>query len=80
MMTKESVIRVEGKNGAFKLLYSHDDGYTRHVVEFLPDGYCCRLNEIACFKRGTHEKMARLHGIDLNALPCVTFREASYGL
>lgn len=79
MMNKESVTRVDGKQDTFKLLYSHDEGYTRHVVEVLPDGYVCRINEIACFKRGTHEWMARLHGISLNTLPCITFREASYG-
>lgn len=79
-MNKEQVIRVEGKSGAYKLLYSHDDGFTRFVVEILPGGYVCRLNESCVFRRGTHEKMALLHGVNLNDLDCQTYREHYYGM
>lgn len=79
-MNKDQVIRVEGRCGTFRLLYSHDDGFTRYCVEILNDGYVCRLNESAVFDRGTHHKMAKLHGIDLNSMDCQTFREANFGL
>lgn len=54
------------RRGATKFLYSHDDGFTRHVVEIYPEGnYLCRINESPCFRRGTHDKMAKLNGYDL---------------
>lgn len=77
-MTLDEVRRVDGKNGAFRLLYSHDGGFWRHCVEVMPDGYACLIQESYCFTRGTHQAMARLHGVDLSALECQTFREASY--
>lgn len=57
------------RNGLTILLYSHDDSFTRHVVEFDQDGYyLCRINEQPCFRRGTHDRMAKLHGFDLNQM------------
>lgn len=58
------------KRGATALLYSHDDGFTRHVVEIYPNGsHLCRINESPCFRRGTHDHMARAHGFDLTDMP-----------
>jgi hypothetical protein len=56
-----------------KLFYSHDDSITRYVVELTDHGYRCRLNEVPCFKRRTHELMAKVYGVDLNELACHTF-------
>jgi hypothetical protein len=61
------------QNGITKLLYSTDDSFTRYVVELMDNSYRCRLNEVPCFKRGTHERMAKAHGVDLNELTCHTF-------
>lgn len=77
-MNISEVIRLEGKGGAYSLLYSHDTGYTRHVVVVIDSEYYCLLNEVPVFNRGTHQKMAKLHGLDLSEMNCVTFREASY--
>lgn len=61
-----SDVKMIERNGAQVLLYSHDDGFTRHVVEISPEGrYRCLLNESPCFRRGTHDRMARLHGLEL---------------
>jgi hypothetical protein len=72
-----NVTLVHGQRGARRLIYSHDGGFTRHVVELLPDGYITRINETPCARRGTHDRMARLFGVDLCAMDCVTWREAS---
>lgn len=77
-MKQDEVVRIEGKAGAFKLLYSHDGGYTRYVVGITREGYFTLLNEVPCFTRGTHEKMAKMHGINLHDFDCITFKEASY--
>lgn len=62
------------KPGKTTLLYSHDDSRTRHAVDLIDgNAYACRLNEIPCFRRGTHERMARLHGDDLTTRQCQTF-------
>lgn len=62
------VMRVD-RPRSVTLLYSHDDGFTRHAVEIFEDGtYHCRLNESVCFRRGTHEHMAKLHGYTLTEL------------
>ena len=76
-MRKDEVIRLEGRAGAFRLLYSHDGGFTRHVVEIHPEGYLARVNESPCMRRGTHDRMAAAHGLRLSDLECVTYREAS---
>jgi aspartate oxidase len=67
-MNLSEVTRID-RQGAIALLYSHDDGFTRHVVEIYPSGqYICRINEVPCFRRGTHDRMARLHGFELTQL------------
>jgi hypothetical protein len=76
-MRKAEVIRLEGRAGAYSLLYSHDDGFTRHVVEVLPDGYVTRINEVPCMRRGTHDHMASAHGLTLSAMDCKTHRESA---
>lgn len=64
-MNISEVTRID-RQGVIALLYSHDDGFTRHVVEIYPSGqYICRINEVPCFRRGTHDWMARLHGFEL---------------
>lgn len=60
--------------GKTTLLYSHDASVTRYAVDlFDGDAYACRLNEVPCFRRGTHDRMARLHGDDLTTRQCATF-------
>lgn len=71
-MNDSEIVCVEGKNGAYRLLYTHDDGFTRHVVEIEPDGYSCLINEQRCFTRGTHERMEKLSGVNLNELNKLT--------
>jgi len=76
-MNYSDIIKIDGKAGAFKLLYSHNDGFTRHVVAICGSEYFCLLNEVPCFRRSTHEKMAKLHCVDLASLECITFSEAA---
>lgn len=67
-MNLSEVTRID-RQGVIALLYSHDDGFTRHVVEIYRSGqYTCRINEVPCFMRGTHVRMARLHGFTLDRL------------
>lgn len=77
-MNKSEVLKVDSKAANYCLLYSHDTGYTRHVVAVIGNDYYCLLNEVPVFTRGTHQKMAKLYGLDLNKMDCITFREASY--
>ncbi|MGF6440218.1 hypothetical protein [Paraburkholderia youngii] len=66
------------RTGSVSLLYSHDLGFTRHVVEIFENGtYICHLNESPCFRRGTHEVMARLHGYDLTEMEGVMVARAA---
>ncbi|AFN39168.1 hypothetical protein F485_gp278 [Aeromonas phage CC2] len=63
---------VRETNHGKDLIYSHDDGFTRHVVQIYDGGYACYLNESRCFKRKTHELMMTQCGIDpkeINPLP-----------
>jgi hypothetical protein len=76
-MKTSEITRVDGKAGAYKLIYSHDGGFTRYVVAIMGNEYFCLINESACFKRGTHEKMVKLFGANLNDMECATFLEAS---
>lgn len=66
-MNRAEVKRLD-RYGVTVLLYSHDDGFTRHVVEIQGSRYIARLNEVHCFKRRTHEDMARIHGFNLNTM------------
>ena len=78
-MNISEVIRID-RQDAIALLYSHDDGFTRHVVEIYPSGqYICRINEAPCFRRGTHDRMARLHGFELTRLEQVWPSNLSLG-
>lgn len=64
-MNTSDVIKQARKDG-FSLLHSHDDGFTRHRIDFYSDGtFACLINEQMCFRRGTHDAMAKVHGIDL---------------
>jgi hypothetical protein len=57
------------RGGVISLLYSHDGGFTRHVVDIFHGEYAvCRINEVESFRRGTHMRMAALHGFDLSDL------------
>lgn len=71
-MNRTTVKLIE-RNGYSSLLYSHDDSITRHVVEIHHDhSYLCRINEVRCFRRGTHDKMARVYGFELSAMNAVS--------
>lgn len=59
-----STIKVERADRT-TLLYSHDDGFTRYAIDIKDGRYSCLLNESPCFRRGTHDHMARAHGINL---------------
>ena len=73
-MNKSEVIKII-KGNSVTLLYSHDDGFTRYCVEVNGNEYLTRRNEYPCFKTGTHEKMARHNGFDLNRMSCMTFNK-----
>lgn len=66
-MNSSEVQRIERPDTTL-LLYSHDDSFTRHVVEIGNNQYQCRINEEPCFRRGTHDRMAKLHGFDLTTM------------
>ena len=73
-MNQSEVIKI--KNGeSIKLLYSHDNGFTRYCVEIIGNNYLTRINESHCFKTGTHEKMAKHNRFNLNEMACVTFNK-----
>lgn len=73
MNQSEVVKMIRGKS--VTLLYSHDNGFTRYSIEINGNEYLTRRNEHPCFKTGTHEKMARHKGFDLNGMSCVTFNK-----
>lgn len=69
----KSEVTVVSRTDKTTLLYSHDTGFTRYAIDLFDDSYACRLNEVPCFRRGTHDRMAVLHGDDLNLLQCRSF-------
>lgn len=70
-MNVSEVKRIE-RAGSTVLLYSHDGDFTRHAVEIFENGtYQSRLNEVVCFRRGTHDDMAKLHGYMLAEMKAV---------
>ena len=71
-MNQLEVIKIN-KNKSITLLYSHDNGFTRYSIEIIGNNYLTRMNESPCFKTGTHEKMAKHKGFNLNEMSCVTF-------
>lgn len=71
-MNKSEVVKIV-KGESVKLLYSHDNGFTRYCIEVNGNEYLTRRNEHPCFKTGTHEKMAKHKGFNLNEMCCVTF-------
>ena len=67
-MNTSDVIKQAKKDG-FSLLYSHDGDFTRHRIDFYSDGtFACLITEQRCFRRGTHDAMAKVHDIDLLSL------------
>lgn len=73
-MNTKDVIRHEKKDG-FSLLYSHDGDFTRHRIDFYSDGtFACLINEQMCFRRGTHDAMAKVLCIDLLSMNPAPYR------
>lgn len=70
------VLISHGKSGAVTVLLSDDAGYNRHSLVVKDGGYITRVDEVECFRRTTHEAMAKAAGLDLSALRCDTFRPA----
>ncbi|MFP3801947.1 hypothetical protein [Paraburkholderia sp. SIMBA_027] len=75
-MNVSEVKRTE-RAGSTVLSYSHDGDFTRHAVEIFENGtYQSRLNEVVCFRRGTHDDMAKLHGYMLAEMEAVVHAPA----
>lgn len=73
-MNNHEIIRIENKQGGESLLYSHDDGFTRYKVIITAElKWECYINESRCFKRGTHELIAKLSGFNLNDMESANY-------
>ncbi|UYD59185.1 hypothetical protein HPMBJEAJ_00070 [Aeromonas phage avDM6] len=71
------VIVRETKHGK-DIVYSHDNGFTRYVVQICDGGYACYINESRCFKRKTHDLMMSNCGIDYKEIEPLKWSKEYY--